>query len=50
VVNTYIDKKLVHTEENRHIRAESRAQRKAARDRDPDLKQKIRTTVSGAEI
>ena len=49
VVNSYLDDKVKVTSEMRADRAESRAERKARRDKDPDLKQKTRTTVSGAE-
>jgi hypothetical protein len=49
VVNNYLDDKVKITTAVRAERAESRAERKARRDKDPDLKQKIRTTISGAE-
>eukprot|EP00598_Pedospumella_elongata_P007760 CAMPEP_0184985514 /NCGR_PEP_ID=MMETSP1098-20130426/14154_1 /TAXON_ID=89044 /ORGANISM="Spumella elongata, Strain CCAP 955/1" /LENGTH=409 /DNA_ID=CAMNT_0027509603 /DNA_START=91 /DNA_END=1320 /DNA_ORIENTATION=+ len=50
VVNSYLDQKVNITAAMRAERAESRAERKARRDADPDLKQKARTTVSGAEF
>jgi hypothetical protein len=49
VVNNYLDDKVKIATAVRAERAESRAERKARRDKDPDLKQKIRTTISGAE-
>lgn len=50
VVNSYLDNKVNITAAMRADRAESRAERKARRDRDPELKHKQRTTVSGAEF
>ena len=49
IKNAYLDDKIKHTVQERVYRAESRAERKQKRDQDPDLKQKTRTTVSGAE-
>jgi hypothetical protein len=49
VVNSYLDDKVNMTSAQRAGRAMSRAERKAMRDRDPDLQQKTRTTVSGAD-
>jgi hypothetical protein len=50
VVNSYLDNKVNITAAMRSERAEGRAERKARRDRDPDLKLKTRTTVSGADF
>jgi len=50
VTNAYLDQKISHTRNERGKRQESRAERKRRRDDDPELKQKSRTTVSGAEI
>lgn len=49
VVNAYLDQKVNITATMRAERAESRADRKARRDRDPDLQLKARSTVSGAD-
>lgn len=50
VVNNYLDDKIKITTAQRIERAETRAERKKRRDRDPELKQGTRTTVSGAEF
>ena len=50
IVNSYLDDKLKNTEKVRVDRADGRAARKAMRDRDPDLQQKSRTTISGVEF
>lgn len=50
VVNSYLDNKVHITAAMRADRAESRAERKALRDRDPELQHKQRTTVSGADF
>lgn len=50
VVNSYLDDKIKVTTAERMVRADTRAERKKRRDKDPDLKQGTRTTVSGAEF
>jgi hypothetical protein len=49
VVNNYLDEKAKLTVAQRAERAMSRAERKKMREKDPDLQQKTRTTISGAE-
>lgn len=46
----YVAYKVGATERPREVRAESRAERRQQRRKDPDLKFKARTTVSGSDI
>lgn len=50
VVNNYLDEKLAVTSAQRADRAMGRAERRAMRERDPDLQHKTRTTISGVEF
>mmetsp|Transcript_26286 Transcript_26286/g.56864 ORF Transcript_26286/g.56864 Transcript_26286/m.56864 type:complete len:119 (-) Transcript_26286:559-915(-) len=49
VSNAYLDQKIAATEKVRATRSLSREERKQQRLGDPDLRQRQRTTVSGAE-
>lgn len=46
----YVETKVVGTERRREVRADARAERRKARNEDPDLRLKQRATVSGADI